>query len=416
MSKNWAVLVAGSLDYQNYRHQADIAHAYQILIQHGFHTDKIITMMYDDVANDPQNPFPGQLYNNYSRVDVYKGVKIDYRDSMVIHNNFLRMMRGDKELKRKGFKVLESTEEDNVFFNFADHGASGLISFPVADSLEASELQELITEMSEKKRFKELLIYIEACESGSMFEGYKMPNNVFATTAANGQESSWACYCDDSDLGTCLGDCYSVNWMHDTDSFSTSDRTVEQQFEAVRTATTQSHVQEFGDKKVAHENLAEFQGHTTWKQKQESLAVLHPPDQLDSRKAHLAHHYQVLKRSNDLTKRRKALHQINLDKMRNAQVEEVIEWIVEASVGKLDSAASQVMTEKIKVNKEFLDGKQYAQCYKSLVKQFANCFSMNKVPMSAKHYYKFRNLCKFSSRINQSLAELKAIVVETCDV
>lgn len=37
-----------------------------------------------------------------------------------------------------------------------------------------------------------MVLYVEACESGSVFEGM-MANlsNVYATTAANAQESSW---------------------------------------------------------------------------------------------------------------------------------------------------------------------------------------------------------------------------------
>jgi legumain len=56
---HWAVLVAGSNGYWNYRHQADICHAYQILKKSGIPEEQIIVMAYDDVANDPENPFPG---------------------------------------------------------------------------------------------------------------------------------------------------------------------------------------------------------------------------------------------------------------------------------------------------------------------------------------------------------------------
>lgn len=38
--------------------------------------------------------------------------------------------------------------------------------------------------------------YIEACESGSIFEGLLEDNiGVYATTAATGRESSWGTYC-----------------------------------------------------------------------------------------------------------------------------------------------------------------------------------------------------------------------------
>lgn len=38
--------------------------------------------------------------------------------------------------------------------------------------------------------------YIEACESGSIFEGLLEDKlGIYATTAANGRESSWGTYC-----------------------------------------------------------------------------------------------------------------------------------------------------------------------------------------------------------------------------
>ena len=39
--------------------------------------------------------------------------------------------------------------------------------------------------------YKELVFYLEACESGSMFQTLPKDIGVFATTAANAQESSW---------------------------------------------------------------------------------------------------------------------------------------------------------------------------------------------------------------------------------
>ena len=60
---NWAVLVAGSNTYSNYRHQSDVFHAYQILIKNNFDPSKIITFAYDDIANSSSNPFKGKVFN-----------------------------------------------------------------------------------------------------------------------------------------------------------------------------------------------------------------------------------------------------------------------------------------------------------------------------------------------------------------
>jgi len=49
--------------------------------------------------------------------------------------------------------------------------------------------------------YEKMVVYIEACESGSMFDGLLDPTiNVYATTAANPSESSWATYCSPDDV------------------------------------------------------------------------------------------------------------------------------------------------------------------------------------------------------------------------
>ena len=78
--------------------------------------------------------------------------------------------------------------------------------------------------MHKDKKYAEMLVYIEACESGSMFENKLTSEyNVYATTAANSKESSWAAYCSPQDkvqgksIGSCLADEYSKNWLEDSD-------------------------------------------------------------------------------------------------------------------------------------------------------------------------------------------------------
>jgi legumain len=86
-AENWAVLVAGSNTYSNYRHQADIYHAYQILLKNKFNPDRIITLAFDDIAHNLKNPYKGKVFNKPTNknpgVDVYEGVKIDYTGKSV---------------------------------------------------------------------------------------------------------------------------------------------------------------------------------------------------------------------------------------------------------------------------------------------------------------------------------------------
>lgn len=94
--ENWAVLVAGSNTYSNYRHQSDVFHAYQILKKNGFSQDRIITFAYDDIADNIKNPFKGKVFNKPTNanpgIDVYAGVVIDYKGANVDPAIFLNVL------------------------------------------------------------------------------------------------------------------------------------------------------------------------------------------------------------------------------------------------------------------------------------------------------------------------------------
>jgi len=270
------VLAATSNTYSNYRHQADVAHAYQVLKEGGIPEDNIITFMYDDIANARQNPFPGKLFNAPTPKgtpgrDVYAGVKIDYKSTDVSAANFLSVLKGDAAaMKGKGTgRVLKSTKKDRVFVNIVDHGAPGMVAFPHT-TLYKEDLQSALEYMHENNMYKQLVFYLEACESGSMFEDLPTNISVYATTAANAKESSWGTYCgsdakvDGKSLNTCLGDLYSVNWMQNADSQNLQTETLETQYTKVKQLTTRSHVMQFGAiDAITPEPAANFEGSET---------------------------------------------------------------------------------------------------------------------------------------------------------
>ena len=270
----WAVLVAGSNGYVNYRHQADICHAYQIVKGNGILEENIIVMAYDDIAYNPSNPFQGQIFNKPSYgagVNVYDDCKIDYSGNDVNSTNFLNVLKGNSTAVQ-GRKVLQSTGDDHVFINFVGHGADGILGFP-NDYLYADDLIDVLNYMNQSDSYNQLVFYLEACESGSMFE--KLPNNtnIFATTASDSYFPSYAVYCpagppywdaedyiNGVDIGTCLGDAYSVNWMENSDSGVMKVETLLNQFKLVKSETLLSMVSKFGDNVFQNEVIGEFQG------------------------------------------------------------------------------------------------------------------------------------------------------------
>lgn len=271
-TNHYAVLVAGSDGYWNYRHQADIGHAYKLLLANGIPAENIIVFAKDDIANSRQNPFPGKIFNkpaDNEDGDVYAGLVIDYKGNDVTPANFLNVLLGDKDaLSEIGSgRVLESTSNDNVFIYFSDHGATGLVAFP-SEELYANDLNRTLTQMYEKNSYNKLVFYLEACESGSMFHKILSKDiNVYATTAANPSQSSYAYYCGSEakvagvNIGSCLGDEYSIRWLEDSDlPESINNKTLKGQFEYLKDIVEGSEVHQYGSNDFEGSVIGEFQG------------------------------------------------------------------------------------------------------------------------------------------------------------
>ncbi|GJW13365.1 vacuolar-processing enzyme [Tanacetum coccineum] len=172
-STTWAVLIAGSKGYSNYRYQADVCHAYQLLKTGGLKEENIIVFMYDDIAHHPNNPRPGTLINHPQGRDDYNGIH-------VTPSNVYAVLLGDKSLVKGGSgKVVDSKPEDRILFFFRSWSYSSLASNPV--------------------------------------------------------ESSYEAYCN-LPLGydVCLGDRFSVAWMEDSETHDRRSRSIEEQYNEIK--------------------------------------------------------------------------------------------------------------------------------------------------------------------------------------
>ncbi|XP_044462854.1 vacuolar-processing enzyme-like [Mangifera indica] len=270
----WAVLIAGSNGYWNYRHQADVCHAYQLLRKGGLKEENIIVFMYDDIAFNFENPRPGVIINSPQGDDVYNGVPKDYVGEDVTVENFFAVILGNKTALTGGSgKVVDSGPNDHIFIYYTDHGGPGVLGMPTSPYMYANDLIDVLKKKHASGTYKSLVFYLEACESGSIFEGL-LPGglNIYATTAANAEESSWGTYCPGEnpspppEYETCLGDLYSVAWMEDSDIHNLRTETLHQQYELVKRRTANdnsafgSHVMQYGDIGLGKDNLVIYLG------------------------------------------------------------------------------------------------------------------------------------------------------------
>ncbi|OAY66880.1 Vacuolar-processing enzyme [Ananas comosus] len=256
------------------RWAADVCHAYQILKNGGLKEENIIVFMYDDIANSPLNPRPGVVINNPKGEDVYAGVPKDYTGVQITAENFYAVLLGNKTAVQGGSgKVVDSKPDDHIFIYYSDHGGPGVLGMPNLPFLIAADFIEVLKKKHASNSYKKMVIYVEACESGSIFEGL-MPEDldIYVTTASNAEESSWGTYCPGMQPApppeylTCLGDLYSIAWMEDSEAHNLKKESIAKQYDAVKDRTCNSsigmgsHVMEYGDKSFKEEKLYLYQG------------------------------------------------------------------------------------------------------------------------------------------------------------
>uniref|UniRef100_A0A1I7XGP9 Legumain n=1 Tax=Heterorhabditis bacteriophora TaxID=37862 RepID=A0A1I7XGP9_HETBA len=107
-------------------------------------------------------------------------IKTNVKDKSELHQgkdvnpkNFLNILKGNASGVIGGNgKLIDSSSDDRIFVYFTDHGATGLISFPddIVRILTVKMLDDTLSWMYTNGRYKQLVFYLEACESGSMFD------------------------------------------------------------------------------------------------------------------------------------------------------------------------------------------------------------------------------------------------------
>ncbi|XP_055961438.1 vacuolar-processing enzyme-like [Mercurialis annua] len=405
LGTKWAVLVAGSMGYGNYRHQADVCHAYQLLRKGGLKEENIIVFMYDDIANNELNPRPGVIINHPQGVDVYAGVPKDYTGKHVTAKNLYAVLLGDKHAVKGGSgKVVDSKPNDRIFLYYSDHGGPGVLGMPNLPYLYAMDFMQVLKKKHAAKGYKDMVIYIEACESGSVFEGI-MPKdlNIYVTTASNAQESSWGTYCPGMDpppppeFITCLGDLYSVAWMEDSETHNLKRETVKQQYSAVKARTSNyntyasgSHVMQYGNASIKSQKLYMFQGF-------DPASVNFPPNNslpnapmevVNQRDAELLFMWQMYKRSeNGSEKKKQILQKIKETVKHRSHLDSSMELIGDLLFGPKNG--SKILKSIRQPGSPLVDD---WSCLKSMVRVFeTHCGSLTQYGM--KHMRVFANVC-----------------------
>ena len=184
VDKRWALLVAGSSGWINYRFQADVFAMYQILRRHGYPDDHIVVVCEDDLARDRENPHPGELRVREDGPNLYEPAAVDYIASTISADDIGAILQGRSSERLP--HVLQLDEDDNVFIFWSSHGSKGKLYLGNSPLMTYETFRSILSDTPHRK----LLMAVEACYGGGLGEACEgLPGCLFIT-AANPYETS----------------------------------------------------------------------------------------------------------------------------------------------------------------------------------------------------------------------------------
>ncbi|XP_059092127.1 putative GPI-anchor transamidase [Tigriopus californicus] len=190
-SNNWAVLVDTSRFWFNYRHVANVLSIYRSVKRLGIPDSQIILMVADDMACNPRNPRPAQVFNNQNEnIDVYgDDVEVDYRGYEVTVENFVRLLTGRLPASTPRSKRLLTDAGSNLLIYMTGHGGDGFLKFQDSEEITNIELADAFEQMWSKRRYHEIFFMIDTCQAASMYERFYSPNILAVASSLVGDDS-----------------------------------------------------------------------------------------------------------------------------------------------------------------------------------------------------------------------------------
>lgn len=234
-TSNWAVLVATSRFWFNYRHLANTLSLYRTVKRLGIPDSQILLLLPDDMACNPRNAFSGTVYSNADRhMDLYgENVEVDYRGYEVTVENFIRLLTDRWEESVPASKRLQTDEGSNILIYMTGHGGSEFLKFQDSEEISSWDLADAFSQMREKKRYNEMLFMIDTCQANTLYRQFYAPG-LIATGSSEEDESSYSHHAD-NDVGVAVIDrwtYYVLEFLETQVTGPTSDKTLGDLFDS----------------------------------------------------------------------------------------------------------------------------------------------------------------------------------------
>lgn len=214
----WALIVATSSGWQNYRHQADALAQYQLLRNRGLSDERIILILEDDMALAPENVKPGMVQNTSDGPNLRADAQIDYHPRDLVPQDVMDILAGHASTRLPW--VIESQPGDNIYVFIVGHGGRQGAYFnqsTAEDMLHESAvitpalLARTVSDMESRHKYRRMLFAVETCHGGILGAELQSDGVLLLASATPFENSHGANY--DPDAGQWLADDFAFHFI-----------------------------------------------------------------------------------------------------------------------------------------------------------------------------------------------------------
>jgi ABC-type branched-subunit amino acid transport system substrate-binding protein len=187
LRNNYALVVAATSGWANYRHQADAFAVYQFLRRNGYDDDHIFLIAENDILYHDKNREPGIVRTSTEGVNLSPAAEaIDASPSQWGYNDLDRAFYGAESLP--------TNANDNLLVYWVGHGSEQGLLWHEKSLVPPSYLADLFHRLQAEGRYRKLFVVVETCYSGLVGRACEDIglHGALIFTAANDKENSKA--------------------------------------------------------------------------------------------------------------------------------------------------------------------------------------------------------------------------------
>eukprot|EP00730_Choanoeca_flexa_P002526 TRINITY_DN11081_c0_g1_i1.p1 TRINITY_DN11081_c0_g1~~TRINITY_DN11081_c0_g1_i1.p1 ORF type:complete len:326 (+),score=53.40 TRINITY_DN11081_c0_g1_i1:538-1515(+) len=190
-SNTYAVIVSSSKFWYNYRHTANALGVYHAVKRFGIPDERIILMLADNHACNPRNPYAPHIYHRPNlKTNLFDTtVQVDYRDSDVTADNFMRLLSGRLPKYTPPSRKLNTSPNSKLLIYVTGHGGVDFFKFQDKEIISGAELGNVFTQMYSGRRYKDVLFFFDTCHAESMLRHIRVPNVISVASSNINQDS-----------------------------------------------------------------------------------------------------------------------------------------------------------------------------------------------------------------------------------